>query len=286
MIQATGYLKIVKTGPGTSIQDEGRTGFAQYGVPHSGALDSQSYRWVNHLLRNHIDAAVLEICQPGLKIKFDSATEICFAGAKTAVKLNGQVISSAGIQEIRANDHLEIGAFQEGSILYLGIKKGFQSEKIMNSRSWYMGVTSSDYAKKGDLIPYFTNHSPSCYTASKVKWDFVWAQERRIKVYPGPEWDLLNMENRELIESMEFTFSELKNRMAIQLAELLPNSLPEMETAPVFPGTVQLTSGGKLLVLMKDAQVTGGYPRILQLSEEAIAILAQKNPHQKFKFQF
>ena len=72
--------------------------------------------------------------------------------------------------------------------------------------------------------------------------------------------------------------------MAIQLVELLPNSLPEMATAPVFPGTVQLTSGGKLIVLMKDAQVTGGYPRILQLEEQAISILAQKKPKEKIKF--
>ena len=49
-----------------------------------------------------------------------------------------------------------------------------------------------------------------------------------------------------------------------------------MLTSAVLPGTVQLTPSGKLIILMRDAQVTGGYPRVLQLMEEGIARLAQK----------
>ncbi|SFB36406.1 5-oxoprolinase subunit C family protein [Algoriphagus aquimarinus] len=284
MIKDIGYLKILKTGPGTSIQDKGRVGFAQYGVPTSGALDSRSLTWVNHLLQNNHSDAVLEICQPGLQIQFDSPTLICLAGAKAAIKLNGGVISSDGIHEIRESDLLEIGYFEQGSILYVGIKNGFQCEKIMKSRSWYAGITAEVFAKKGDQIPYFTKQDLPNYTASKARWDFKWSQNNIIEAYPGPEWGLLNQNTKDLIESMQFTISELKNRMAIQLSELLPNSLPEMATAPVYPGTVQLTSGGKLIVLMKDAQVTGGYARILQISEEGISILAQKQPRQLIRF--
>jgi allophanate hydrolase subunit 2 len=47
-------------------------------------------------------------------------------------------------------------------------------------------------------------------------------------------------------------------------------------TSATLPGTVQLTPSGKLIVLMKDGQTTGGYPRILQLSDKSISILAQK----------
>tara|TARA_R110002020_G_scaffold167608_6_gene356012 strand:- start:138 stop:998 length:861 start_codon:yes stop_codon:yes gene_type:complete len=286
MIQDFGYLKIIKTGPGTSIQDEGRLGFASFGVPNSGALDLRSYSWVNHILRNQTNDAVLEICQPGLKIQFDSTTFICLAGAKAEVKFNGYLISSFGIVEIQANDQLEIGAFHLGSVLYLGIKNGFQSEKIMNSRSWFQGISSDSFAKNGDQIPFFTNPEFPKSTASKPKWDFLWAQEYSIEVYPGPEWSLLDPEDQKNIQAKEFTISNLKNRMAIQLLEFFPNSLAEMATAPVFPGTVQLTPGGKMIVLMKDAQVTGGYPRILQVTEEGQAILAQTKPQQKIRFHF
>ena len=73
--------------------------------------------------------------------------------------------------------------------------------------------------------------------------------------------------------------------MGIQLEELVSNQLEELPTNPVFPGTVQLTPGGKIIVLMRDAGVTGGYPRILQLTEEGQSILAQKKLGESIRFQ-
>lgn len=64
--------------------------------------------------------------------------------------------------------------------------------------------------------------------------------------------------------------------MAYQLNETLENSLSPIITSAVLPGTVQWTPNGHLIILMRDAQTTGGYPRILQLSESAINLLSQK----------
>jgi len=57
-----------------------------------------------------------------------------------------------------------------------------------------------------------------------------------------------------------------------------------MLTSAVLAGTVQLTPSGRLIILMRDCQVTGGYPRILQLSEESINTLAQKTTGDSFSF--
>jgi allophanate hydrolase subunit 2 len=64
--------------------------------------------------------------------------------------------------------------------------------------------------------------------------------------------------------------------MAYQLEETINGHSYEMLTSATLPGTIQITPSGKLIVLMKDGQTTGGYPRILQLSDKAISILAQK----------
>ena len=56
----------------------------------------------------------------------------------------------------------------------------------------------------------------------------------------------------------------------------LENNLKPIITSLVLPGTVQLTPSGKLIVLMRDCQTTGGYPRVLQLKESSIDILSQK----------
>jgi allophanate hydrolase subunit 2 len=44
----------------------------------------------------------------------------------------------------------------------------------------------------------------------------------------------------------------------------------------VRPGTVQITPSGTLLIAGVDGQVSGGYPRIFQLTEEALTVLVQK----------
>ena len=72
--------------------------------------------------------------------------------------------------------------------------------------------------------------------------------------------------------------------MGCQLNELIKNSLNPIITSAVLPGTVQLTPVGNLIVLMRDAQTTGGYPRVLQLSDDAINLLAQKKTSDQVSF--
>ena len=82
-----------------------------------------------------------------------------------------------------------------------------------------------------------------------------------------------------------FIISEDNNRVGYRLKESLENNLKPILTSSVLPGTVQLTPSGKLIVLMRDCQVTGGYPRILQLSNESIDKLAQKITGDMIRFK-
>jgi biotin-dependent carboxylase-like uncharacterized protein len=284
MIKDIGYLEILKTNPGTSVQDQGRIGLAQWGIPISGVMDSISYHWINHLLKNDSDAAVLEILQPGFKCRFDSYTTIGLAGAIAEIRKNKELISSSTIR-VQPGDELEIGKFLSGSTVYLGIAQGFQTEKILTSRSLYSGITSFKMLTKGDKIPFFTTQSFGDATFSSAKKNTAWFENQVLEVYPGPDLVALPKEIQNRLMDSEFTISTLANRMAFQLEELLPNSIPERLTAPVYPGTIQLTAAGKIIILMRDAQVTGGYPRILQASEDALSIVAQKKAGQQIRFQ-
>jgi allophanate hydrolase subunit 2 len=72
--------------------------------------------------------------------------------------------------------------------------------------------------------------------------------------------------------------------MAIQLNEKLYNQINPIITSPVLPGTIQLTPNGTLIVLMRDCQTTGGYPRILQLDERSINTISQYKKDSSFYF--
>ncbi|GAA0881293.1 biotin-dependent carboxyltransferase family protein [Algoriphagus jejuensis] len=275
---------VLKTGPGTSIQDLGRQGMANFGVPISGAMDQRALLWINHLLQNDENAAVLEISQPGFSIRFDTPTSIALAGALVDVKLNGVQIQNPAIIPIHLHGVLEIGAFKSGARLYLGIKHGFQSSVILGSRSFYQGLTSLSQLSKEDKIPYFVDSNPIHQHNAKAKWSSDWYRTETILAYPGPDFSLLDTESREKLIGEPYRISTFSNRMGLQLSELLENELPELPTNPVFPGMVQLTSGGKLVILLKDAQVTGGYPRVLYLDEKSQGIVAQKKPGEQLRF--
>jgi len=101
----------------------------------------------------------------------------------------------------------------------------------------------------------------------------------------GPEFDLLSKAQQQKLLSDEFTISNDNNRMGYRLKEPVENDLKSILTSGVLPGTVQLTPSGKLLVLMRDCQVTGGYPRVLQLTGQSINQLAQKTTSDRIKFE-
>lgn len=280
------YLEILKTGLGTKIRDLGRIGYAKFGVPQSGPADIRALEWINHILKNNPKDAVIEITQPGLKLRFVESCQICLAGAKADVKLNGEPFNLSGLVDINSHTLLEIGKFELGSILYLGIRFGFQTPIRLGSRSYEKGITDQEFVQSGDQLPYLIySEETHPLSNSRAKWNWDYLSNEIIKAYPGPEFDLLSLDQKLQLENQEFTISQLKNGMAVQLEELLPNQLGSIYTAPVFPGTVQLTHGGKIICLLQDAQVTGGYPRILQIHEDDLKIIAQKKPNQKIRFQ-
>jgi len=284
MSQVQGKAVLLRCPPGTSLQDEGRLVGAQYGIPTSGAMDQKSFQWANHILHNSSNAVALEMAQPGLRIQFDQACQIALAGAQVAVSLNQTPLSNSTLISIAAGDLLEIGAFLTGSRLYLCIQGGFQVERYLGSGSDFESVTSSSKRSTNEVLSYLAIPQHNSLGA-KPKWETTWFESPEIEAYPGADWALLSSAQQELIHSTTFHLSKFSNRMGIQLEELISNQLEDLPTNPVFPGTVQLTPGGKIIVLMRDAGVTGGYPRILYLTEEGLSKLAQKRVGDSIRFQ-
>jgi allophanate hydrolase subunit 2 len=146
----------------------------------------------------------------------------------------------------------------------------------------FLPVTHCSKLNRGDVLSIKSFEQTHTKYFSKIKnLDFT---ENELKTYPGPEFEDLSSNQKKLLEATKFTISNLNNRMGYQLNELIENSLNPIITSAVLPGTVQLTPGGKLIVLMRDAQTTGGYPRVLQLSDQAINLLAQKKTSDKVTF--
>jgi len=280
------YLEVIKPGIYSSIQDEGRKGFGHWGIPIAGAMDLQSFQLANHLLRNDKSDACLEMTLIGGEFIFHGNTEVVLCGANASIQLNRKKTSTNKLLKIASGDRLKIGHFQNGCRMYLGIKGGFQTQRYLSSRSWYEGISDQSRLESGDRLPFIQQQTSAPKPNAKVAIDESLIKSQFLEVYAGPESDQLPKELFSELFEREYHLSPQLNRMGIQLEETLDNQLEEILTSPVYPGTVQLTPGGKLLILMRDAQVTGGYPRVLQLSPDSINRLAQKKQGEIIRFKF
>ncbi|WP_372919826.1 biotin-dependent carboxyltransferase family protein [Salegentibacter sp.] len=279
-------IEVLHPGLFSSIQDFGRRGFQKYGVPFSGAMDRLALKTANLILRNKADAAVLEITQMGPKLKFPAPTKIAISGAYLSPKLNDSEIENNDVIKVEAGDVLSFGKPMKGSRAYLAIGGGFQTEKTLESRSWYEGITAFQKLEKSHRLPYSAVSGEVKETYASVKFDPSYLDTFEIKVFPGPEFEQVPQELKTKLQQTNFSISKNNSRMAVQLGEKLENELKPIITGPVLPGTVQLTPGGNLIILMRDCQTTGGYPRVLQLSEHSLNILAQKKTYDRIKFVF
>lgn len=278
-------LKVLKSGFLSSIQDKGRFGFASKGVPISGAMDAYSADLANAILNNAETDAVLEITLGNCKFQFLVATAICMTGGDFTPKLNGATIQLNKIITIFKTDILTFEKVNYGVRCYLAVKGGFLTDQKLGSRSYYSNITNSNCIHKGDSLPYHEFREISTKIQSSIKINKNHYKETEIECYNGPEFHSLNDEQKKFLLETTFTISKDNSRMGYKLNELLENDLPQLLTSSVFPGTVQLTKSGTLIVLMRDCQTTGGYPRILQLTEQAVNQLAQKMSSDSFKFR-
>lgn len=280
-----GSIDVMAPGLLTSIQDRGRFGFKKFGVPASGAMDQQSAALANHLLNNEAEAAVMEITLTGPQLVFNSDALITITGADLSPAINGGVCPMNRPVQLSGGDILTFSAAKKGVRAYLGVKEGFQTERVMNSFSYYSGITRQPLVKKDDRLLIHLSRSPG-QLKSVVKEDPILFASAELSCTPGPEFELLRQKDQKKVFGVEFIVSSDNNRMGYRLngAQLVYPDSYNMLTSSVLPGTVQLTPSGQLIVLMRDCQTTGGYPRILQLSEAAINQLAQKRTQDKLQF--
>ena len=276
-------IEILNQGWHTTIQDLGRLGSQSFGVPISGAMDLNAFQWANKLLNNNSSAACLEITIKGPELKFHESSFIALTGAIIPAYLNSKPVKMFKPIEVKKGDVLKFSSVTSGCRTYMAILGGLQTEKVLGSRSQYKGVTQKDRIVKESLLTY--NRIPFTPKGAGVKTKITNYKDVNLKVYRGPEYHLLNSHSQNEFKTKLFTISPSNNRMGYRLNEKIMQQLPEIWTAPTLPGTVQLTPDGTLIILMRDAQVTGGYPRILQLSDNALNLLAQKSTKDVVKFE-
>src|SRR2546423_10575066 len=88
-------VTVVRAGFLTTVQDLGRTGFHQFGVSRSGALDPFGLRVANLLVGNDESDAGIEVSFGGLRLRFNDQRIIAWCGGEFEVRI-GTPLGPAG----------------------------------------------------------------------------------------------------------------------------------------------------------------------------------------------
>jgi biotin-dependent carboxylase-like uncharacterized protein len=277
-------IEIIKPGLYTSLQDKGRYNFSHLGVPNSGVMDSISATNANRLLDNDPKASVIECTIIGPEIHFHKSTAIAITGAVIQPFINGVPSFINRGLKVKSGDILSFGKIISGARFYIAVRGGFLGTEVLGSQSTCITSSILNILKKGDHIEYaehdgYFNQSPIFLRNVRNK---------TINVLKGPEFELIKKVNSNLLDIFQASFvvRQESNRMAYRINHDLNLSQDiSIISSGTTPGTIQLTPNGDLIFLMRDAQTTGGYPRVLQLTENGICDLSQMKSGDEFKLK-
>jgi len=272
-----------RAGIQATIQDFGRYGHRDKGMPIVGALDKPSMMLANWLVGNQLQAPVLEIPMQGISLMFESACQLGIAGATANVELNEEMVNTAKTITVNSGDELVIGDFLSGFRLYMSITGGFKGQEFLGSFSTDLvaGVGGLGRPlKKDDKLEsaqpkqqLILNREKPEHLIQKLDID------RPIRIIPGPEYDLLDHYSSRRLTNQEYSIGSASNRMGIRLVgEQSLNTEPheELISSPVLPGIIQLPPSGQPVILLNDGQTIGGYARIAKVAEMDMPYLAQQ----------
>jgi antagonist of KipI len=297
---------IIKPGFMSSVQDLGRWGFQQFGVPIGGSMDVVSASIANRICGNEDGDALLECTLHGTEILFNKTTLFAIAGGGSSATVNGQYISFYKLIKVVAGSTLKLHPDPFGCRSYVAFAGGLKIETELGSASTYVQSSIGGYDGKNLEAGIELNLKHQIHHLEKSK-DIIineygfgtsnWKSKSfslphikdiaSINCLPGPEWDAVDEESQHQLFNKTFTISAQSNRMGFRLegALLSLKEKSEMVSTAVTRGIIQVTNQGNPIILMADAQTIGGYPRIGRVCSDDISLLAQCRPGQKIIFR-
>ena len=272
-------IKVIQPGLFTTIQDGGRHGYRNIGIPTSGFMDQESAWAANKIVDNDREESLIEITLKGPTLLFNNNCTISITGGDFNPLINGMPIKMYESINVKLGDTLKINNTKNGARCYLAISGGIDVKSIFGSKSFLSNITESYYLRKGDEIKISDNSNNKILKKNKLKFKL----NRSMDVFKGPEFDLLSIKVKNILFENEFTIRS-NSRMAYNLDEKAQIGIKSIISSPVMPGSVQLTPSGKIIILHRDCQTIGGYPRILQLDTNSLNNLSQLKSNDKIKF--
>lgn len=287
-------LRVIMPGMLTTVQDLGRVGLSELGIPEAGALDQYSLRVANLLAGNHEDEAGLEITVlgPTLEVLDDGVIALC--GGDLMPNLNGQPIPMWESVGVHRGDQLSFRGPRSGCRSYLAVAGGIDVPPVLGSRSTYvqgkLGGFEGRPLRKDDIIRTgLPKRRMSELVGRRTPEHLIphYGSQLEIRVVLGPQDEYFSPAGIETFLSSEYLITPDANRLGYKLeGPKIEHGRPlDNISDPSPPGGIQVPPGGKPIILLVERGTVGGYTKIATVASVDIAALGQAKPGDALRFR-
>jgi biotin-dependent carboxylase-like uncharacterized protein len=287
-------FEVIEPGILTTIQDMGRYGFSQFGVPPSGVLDTFSLRVGNLLVGNREREACLEITLMGLKIKVLKEVVIAITGGDLSPTLNEEPLEMWRTHLLVEGDVITFKKVRAGCRAYLAVSGGFVVPKIMGSSSTYLsgnfGGLEGRKLRRGDILYSLDISPPLNKLGLRFPSDWILSLDKKVplRVIPGPQNHHFTEKGFQTFCSSSYQVTPQCDRMGVRLEGPKIERRSDVEESIIseglISGAIQVPGDGKPIIILTEL-VTGGYTKIATIISTDLSKVAQLKPGDQVRFK-
>ncbi|MGH7052434.1 MAG: biotin-dependent carboxyltransferase family protein, partial [Stellaceae bacterium] len=289
----TSGLAVVNPGLCTTVQDLGRIGYQQLGVPVSGALDPVSLRLANAVLGNPPGMPALEILLGGPELEVTAErVRIAIGGIGARLTLAGEparAVPAWHSVSLEQGTRFRVVLGASSGCCYLAVEGGIAVPLVLGSASTCpragLGGLEGRALRRHDVVPLALAAAPARAERRLLRPPAP-APAQPIRVVLGPQQDFFTEAAIATLFAAEFRISAQADRMGMRLdgPRLAHRAGWDIISDAIATGAVQVPGSGRPVILLADHQTTGGYPKIATVVSADLPILGRRRPGETVRF--
>ncbi len=280
-------FEVIHPGVYTTLQDSGRVGYMKYGIPASGAADGFSARAANLLAGNSPEATVLETTLFRLELLALEDLVIAVTGGDLSPRVNQEPLPMWQGVEVKNGDRISFGGRKRGFRAFLAVRGGFGGPRFLGSRSVFARGLMGSLLHAGEILETGKGEVQTPFLVP-LPAGFIPDFSRRspLRVILGPQEDRFSRQGMETFLSSEYKVSPQSDRMGYRLEgpKIEHTQGADIISEGIARGAVQVPGDGLPIIMLWDAQVSGGYTKIANVISADLDGLAQVMPGEKLRF--
>jgi len=285
-------IKIIAPGLMSIIVDMGRVGYQSAGYCQSGPMDDDAFFWANYLVENNKATPCVEVLG---EMTLVAKRDVCAAitGKQVQATINGHACSVYETLLLKEGDSLTFGSQTLGCRAYLSLGGEWNVPRLMNSaccviREELGGLNGNGRPlSAGDNITldkHRTMRTVRCLAAPHRP---DYSLDEAISVIPGYQISHFPRASHRMFTTSIYTVTQDISRMGYRLSGApVKHNISSMRSEAIHLGAVQIPPSGQPIIMMRDRQTLGGYPKLGCVSPIDINRFAQASPGDTITFAF